>query len=246
MSQNDRKNIIIVGAGPLTSHSLSLWLASQNWEIVLISRSQDKLDGYAKEIQSIHPNTRVLTRIADASQPSSLTPALDWAAAQLGGKVDVLCYNAANVSPCDLMFLTPEELESSFKTAAVGTLVAGQWFSKHANTDRTSQNEFPLFLVPGGVLDKTPYPSYASLSAAKSASQNLARQFSMVLPEKYQILVGVPTIVEPIVPLEGGGWATKSIPEVIVDKIFRPFFEEREKIKHGELAVEKWTLERVW
>lgn len=229
------------------SRSLSLWLASQRWKIVLISRSEEKLHKYATEIQNTHPDCpRVLTRSADASIPSSLLSALDWAADQLGGKVDVLCYNAAGVAESPLMTISPEALEQDFKISAVGTLLAGQWFTKHANLDHTSDGEFPLFLVPGGTLNKNPLPSYASLSAAKSASQNLTLQFSQVLPEQYQILVGAPLVVEPIIPQEGGGWATRSDPEIIIDKVFKPFFKEREKIKKGNTGFKDWASERIW
>ena len=50
------------------------------------------------------------------------------------------------------MTVKPETLEADFKTAAVGTLVAGQWFAKNANTTRVNQGEYPLLLVTGGVL----------------------------------------------------------------------------------------------
>lgn len=50
------------------------------------------------------------------------------------------------------MTVKPEILEADFKTAAVGTLVAGQWFAKNADSSRVSQGEYPLLLVTGGVL----------------------------------------------------------------------------------------------
>lgn len=68
------------------------------------------------------------------------------------------------VSPCseierigtlgmdDLMTVKPETVEADFKTAAIGTLVAGQWFAKNANTSRVKEGEYPLLLVTGGLL----------------------------------------------------------------------------------------------
>jgi hypothetical protein len=52
----------------------------------------------------------------------------------------------------DLMALTPQIIEADFKVSAVGTLVTGQWFAKHANTSRLIKGEYPLLLVTGGVL----------------------------------------------------------------------------------------------
>ena len=50
------------------------------------------------------------------------------------------------------MTVKPETVEADFKTAAIGTLVAGQWFAKNANTSRVKEGEYPLLLVTGGVL----------------------------------------------------------------------------------------------
>jgi hypothetical protein len=50
------------------------------------------------------------------------------------------------------MTVTPEILEADFKIAAIGTLIAGQWFATNANTSRVDQGEYPLLLVTGGVL----------------------------------------------------------------------------------------------
>jgi hypothetical protein len=52
----------------------------------------------------------------------------------------------------DLMTVNPETVEADFRTAAIGTLVAGQWFANNANTSRVKQGEYPLLLVTGGLL----------------------------------------------------------------------------------------------
>lgn len=247
MPLNPNRHIIIVGAGPFISRSLTHYLASQNWRIVLISRTEQKLQAYAAETAQLHPSAPpVITRAADASDPSTLLSALDWAASQLGGKVDVLCYNAAVVGATDLMTLSPEVLTAEFKIAAVGLLVAGQWFPKHANKDHIPAGEYPLLLVTGGVLDKNPMPTYSSISATKSASQNLTAQFSQVLTTEHSILVGQPLVVQPIIPGQEGGWLTKSDPEVIVREVFQPFFEAREAIGANGEGFKGWIRDRVW
>ena len=52
------------------------------------------------------------------------------------------------------MTVKPETMEADFKTSAIGTLVAGQWFAKNANTSRVKEGEYPLLLVTGGELDR--------------------------------------------------------------------------------------------
>ncbi|OBT71222.1 hypothetical protein VF21_09890 [Pseudogymnoascus sp. 05NY08] len=247
MSLNTNRHIIIVGAGPFISRSLTHYLASQNWRIVLISRTEKKLQAYAAETAKLCPSAPpVLTRTADASDPANLLAALDWAASQLDGKVDVLCYNAAIAEATDLMSLTPEVLINDFKIAATGLLVAGQWFPKHANKDHISTGEYPLLLVTGGVLDKNPMPTYSSLSATKAASQNLTDQFSQVLTSEHSILVGQPLVVQPIIPNKEGGWLTKSDPEVIVKEVFQPFLEAREAMGVNGEGIKGWIRDRVW
>ncbi|KAI9645163.1 hypothetical protein NHQ30_005897 [Ciborinia camelliae] len=238
MASLKARTIIIIGAGPLMSRSLSLYLASHSWQIILISRNHASLLSLASEINSFHPSApQVLVHTGDASIPSSLTEALAWAADQVRGKIDVVCYNAARVAPSPLLDLKPETLLQDFNISAMGTLVAGQWFMNHANTSHISEGEHPLFLVPGGLLDKYPDPKIASLCAVKCASQCLVKMFQMVMKEK-DILVGAPIVGGEVVH-EG-----KMSPGAIVDGAFRPFFELREKYRKGE--GEEWVLERVW
>ena len=59
----------------------------------------------------------------------------------------------------DLMTVKPETVEADFKTAAIGTLTAGRWFAKNANTSRVKQGEYPLLLVTGGVLHQVSWAS---------------------------------------------------------------------------------------
>ncbi|KAF7881364.1 uncharacterized protein EAF01_011875 [Botrytis porri] len=186
------RTIIIIGAGPLMSRSLSLYLASHNWQIILISRNHSSLLSLASEINDLNPKApQVLVHPGDASIPSSLHKALDWAAEQVGGKVDVLCYNAAHVAPSPILELKPEVLTQDFNITAMGTLVAGQCLVKM----------FEQVMVPKG------------------------------------ILVGAPIVGGEVVK-EG-----KMSPDRIVDGVFRPFLEERERYKGNE---GKWVLERSW
>lgn len=161
------------------SLSLSRKLAALGWDIALISRSEDKLKMVQDRVQEDGSKARVLARAADAGRPAQLREALDWAKKELSGKVDVLCYNAARVGkscddsvtqdggrliavslscshatigPNDLMDLDPATMEDDFKTSATGTLVAGQWFAKNANTERVADGEWPVFLVPASLL----------------------------------------------------------------------------------------------
>lgn len=106
----------------------------------------------------------------------------------------------------------------------------------HASTAHISDGEHPLFLVPGGLLDKYPDPNISALCATKSASQCIVKMFQKVMaPEG--ILVGAPLVGGEVVK-EG-----KLSPGRIVEGAFRPFFEDREKYCGGK---GHWVQERVW
>ncbi|PYH40419.1 NAD(P)-binding protein [Aspergillus saccharolyticus JOP 1030-1] len=245
MAISANRNIIIVGVGSAMSRSLAMWLASLGWNIALISRTETSLASIAEEVRYAAPaqNTiKIVHRAADAGDPASLTCALDWCLQQLGGTLDVLSYNAARVSNSSITELTPEELELDLRVSAIGTLVAGQWFRAHARVESVADGEWPLYLVTGGVLDKHPDPSVASLSIAKAASQTVSRIFAQVLPEgEARILVGMPLVAGRTVDPVSGEYFEQYRPDKIVQALFRPFFEERERRQNG---LEGWTVER--
>ncbi|RAK76229.1 NAD(P)-binding protein [Aspergillus fijiensis CBS 313.89] len=244
MGVSTNRNIIIVGVGSSMSRSLAMWLASLGWNIALISRSERSLAAIAEEVRYAGPDKHAVTVVhhtADAGDPASLTAALDWCLHQLGGTLDVLSYNAARVADSSIATLTPGELELDFRVSAIGTLVAGQWFRGHARAEGVSQGEWPLLLVTGGVLDKHPDPSVASLSIAKAASQTVSRIFAQVLPRDSRILVGMPLVTGRTVDPATGEYYEQYRPDKIIQALFRPFFEEREQRPDGS---EGWVVER--
>lgn len=244
MSVSPNRTIAIIGVGSTMSRSLALWLASVGWNIALVSRSENSLSRIAREVQAAQTNVeaKVVYRTADAGNIDSLTTALDWCAQQFGGKLDVLNYNAARVADSHITEVIPEMLELDFRISAVGTLVAGQWFTRHANTDRVPQGEWPLFLVTGGTLDREPQIACSSLCAAKAASQTLSRLFAVDLPRSAQVVVGMPLIKARITDPDTGDYTEGYHPDTIIQTVFRPFFEDREKLQS---EAGNWTVERV-
>jgi NAD(P)-dependent dehydrogenase (short-subunit alcohol dehydrogenase family) len=244
MAISENRSIAIVGVGPSMSRSLALWLASLGWNIALISRSEENLAKLATEIRTVqkYPDAKVVYKAGDASDPSSLKTALDWSVEQFQSKLDVLNYNAAHVSVTNIMDLSPETLESEFKVSAVGTLVAGQWFAQNARVDRVAHGEYPVFLVTGGLLDKNPAPTFSSLSICKSASQNISRLFAQWLPERYNVLVGMPLVGGTVTGSATGNFEGGFHPDDIIQTLFKPFFEDRENLQDGKGS---WTVERI-
>lgn len=140
------------------------------------------------------------------------------------------------------MDLTPETLESDFKVSAVGTLVAGQWFAQNARADRVAHGEYPVFIVTGGLLDRKSVPFFSSLSISKYASQNVSRLFAQRLPERHSILVGMPLVGGTVTGSATGSFEGGFHPEDIIQKLFKPFIEDRENLQDGSWS---WTVERI-
>ncbi|KAJ5141381.1 NAD(P)-binding protein [Penicillium atrosanguineum] len=218
MTVSEGRSIIIVGVGSSMSRSLAIWLATLGWHIGLISRSENNLFAIAEEVRrSGASGSKVVHRAADAGDAPALKSALDWCLQQLGGKLDVLSYNAARVSESTVTTLQSDTLELDFKISAVGTLVTGQWFRDNAQLDR----------VPKG--------------AVKSASQTITRLFAQALPQEYQILVGMPTVTGRIIDPDTGEYFEKFQPDKIIQTLFKPFFEDRENMQGG---IQSWKVER--
>ncbi|KAL4901068.1 hypothetical protein BDW74DRAFT_160690 [Aspergillus multicolor] len=220
------RTIAIAGVDS-TTRSLALWLASLGWNIALVSDSEEKLSSAASEAQGAVSSTnsgKVITETADLANPASLTSALDWCVHQFGTKLDVLYFNVAATVESNILDLAPQTLERDLRVSTVGTLAAGQWFSKNARTDRT-QGELSLFLV-GGSFNERPF------SAAEAAFKALARQFAQALPAAAKIVVGVPVVA--------GKRQFKA--DEIVQRLLKPFFVEREMV--GEDGA-GWLVERV-
>ncbi|KAI9759426.1 MAG: hypothetical protein M4579_002340 [Chaenotheca gracillima] len=239
----DHRSMIIVGVGPLVSLSLCCKLASEGWHLGLVSRSVERLASFAEQIRQStgDESLKLVFKAADGGQPEALAEALDWTKKELGS-VDVLCYNAARVGSDPLMTVTPAVLEADFKTSVLGTLVAGQWFAENANKSRIADGEYPLLLIPAGGLHIEPRIKLASLSTVKSASYNLSVNFSQLLPKEYQVMVGIPLIMGYVRTREDAGEDYRFDPDVIVDKIFTPFFEQRKAV----IDFSSWVRDRAW
>lgn len=107
--------------------------------------------------------------------------------------------------------------------------MAGQWFTKNARLDYVPKGEYPLFLVTGGIIDKDPQLVFSSLSAAKAASQTLIRLFAQTLPESFNIMVSMPLVSGRITDPSTGEYVDGFWPDDTIQKLFKPFFEDREK-----------------
>ena len=156
----------ILGVGPGNGCALARRFAAGGYEIALLSRSQDKLDHYAAQLGG------AATFACDARDPDSLRAALA-AVADGPGPVDVLCYNAGAGSWATPEETSVEDMESSFRTNALGLLVAAQ-----AVLPGMVRKGGGAIMVTGATASLRGGAKTTAFAAAKAAQRSLAQSLA--------------------------------------------------------------------
>lgn len=208
-----KKLIVVVGAGPGVGNHVAKKFGVNNFRVVLVSRNQDTLDQYVKELSS--EGIEAYAVAADAASPVSLTKAFDRIK-KTYGSTDVLVYNAAILKGGKPTSLTAESLISHYQVDVAGALHS----ALQVIPDQVKQQAGTI-LFTGGGLAMYPSAEYAALGIGKAAMRNLA--FSLAEELKPQgIFVGTVTIAGAVAP------GTHFAPELIADKYWE-LYEKREE-----------------
>jgi short-subunit dehydrogenase len=158
--------IAIVGAGTGISQSVAKKFASEGFQVALIARNAEKLEGLKTELEAQGFTARAYT--ADASDAAALTATLERVTSELGAP-DVLVYNAMSSRANGAATLEPATLEADFRVNVSGALVAVQ-----AILPAMLEAKRGTVLFTGGGLALHPAPHYASLAVGKAGLRNLA------------------------------------------------------------------------
>jgi len=208
-----KKLIVVVGAGPGVGNHVAKRFGANNFRVVLVSRNQDALDQYVKELSSEGIETYAVA--ADAASPASLTEAFDQIKKNYG-TTDVLVYNAAVLKGGKPTSLTAESLVSHYQVDVAGALHC----ALQVIPDQVEQKAGTIFFT-GGTFALYPMADYASLSIGKAALRNLA--FTLAEELKPQgVFVGTVTIGGIVAP------GTHFAPELIAEKYWE-LYEKREQ-----------------
>ncbi|MBZ4521867.1 SDR family NAD(P)-dependent oxidoreductase [Mycobacterium avium] len=117
--------IAIIGAGPGLGLAIARTFGSQGYDVALISRSRDKLDGLIDQLAS--DGIKAAGFPADVCDRPALTQALNDAAARLGG-IDVLEYSPAGTAATTKMTApsatTPTDVQHEIEFQLYGALTA--------------------------------------------------------------------------------------------------------------------------
>ena len=179
-----KKSIIIVGMGPGLSSGVAEKFGSEGYQVGMISRNADKLQGLkndyqAKGIQSSYA-------IADVANTDELLTAIQKLIDEFGG-IDILQYNAVDYRQVFLLDETVEDLTNGFKISVANALASSRYVLPHLKKVNGS------VLITGGGAANVPNPDMASISLGKAGIRNLTFQLHDVF-KKEGVFVGTVTI----------------------------------------------------
>ncbi len=169
------KRIIVIGAGPGLGNAVARRFGKEGFEVVLVSRSENKRAGYKQEFLRL--NIPTSTYAADASSIASLDAAIDAIQSEVGTP-DVVVYNVG-ITTTDEEPLAAEDVLRHFSADVVGAYETIQKFATQDFADKRGS-----IILTGGILAEMPYPGYVALSMDKAALRNLALEKNGELADK--------------------------------------------------------------
>jgi NAD(P)-dependent dehydrogenase (short-subunit alcohol dehydrogenase family) len=159
----------IVGAGPGNGLAFARRFAADGYGVALIGRTGEKLEAVAAEVLG----SRAVP--GDAGDPGSLRAAFRTVRDAMG-PVDVLLYNAGSGQWGNFREITPEGLESGWRTNVLGLLVAGQ-----AVAEEMIARGHGAIVVTGATASLRGNVGTAAFAPAKAAQRSLAQSMAKYL-----------------------------------------------------------------
>jgi NAD(P)-dependent dehydrogenase (short-subunit alcohol dehydrogenase family) len=191
--------IAIVGAGPGLGIAIARTFGSHGYDVALISRNREKLDGLVSALESDGIKAAAFT--ADVRDRRALTQALRDAAAHFGG-IDVLEYSPGGTAADTKLTLpsetTVEDMQFQAEFQLYGAITATQAVLPAL---REAGAGTLLFTTGAGSVD--PVPQVGNVNAAAAALRNWAINLNKELAGTgvYAVHVGIDvSINQSVVP----------------------------------------------
>ena len=205
------KKIFVVGAGKGLGNGVAEKFAQENFQVVLISRSEKNLADYQKSFAE--KNIFVETQAADVSDFEKFAETFDKLIEKFGTP-DVLFYNVGITSP------DPENLGAKDLVTHYITDVAGAFNCIKLLDTKTFSEKHGAILITGGGLAIQPYAGYLPLSMDKAALRAMVQALTPVLNEK-GIYIGTVQVTGVI------GSNEKFLPKNIAEEFWK-LYDKRE------------------
>ncbi|MEU6358809.1 SDR family NAD(P)-dependent oxidoreductase [Streptomyces albidoflavus] len=169
--------LAIVGAGPGLGLSIAKVFGGHGYQVALISRSKDKLDGLVAELAGAGVTAEGFA--ADVAAPDALTAALRSAAARFG-RIDVLEFSPH----AGLTMTAPEDVTLDALRPQIDSLLYGAVAAVQAVLPGMVEagSGTLLFTTGGGAV--TPYPMLADANIAQAGQRNWALNLHHTLADR--------------------------------------------------------------
>ena len=205
------KKIFVIGAGRGLGNGVAEKFANENFEVVLISRSEKNLAEYKKNFAE--KNISVETQAADVSDFENFAKIFNELV-KTHGAPDVIFYNVGITTP-DKENLTAQDLIEHYKVDVAGAFNC----IKLADTKNFSEKNGAI-LITGGGLAIQPYAEYLPLSMDKAALRAMVQALAPVFAKK-NIFIGTIQVTGVI------GSNEKFSPKNIAEKFFEMYSEKK-------------------
>lgn len=155
------KRVVLTGAGGGIGHQMALQLARKGARLLLVDRSQERLDEVGAEVRAAHGVAETLT--VDLGQMDSHQQVVDAARREFGG-IDVLINNAGI-----LAFVAYEEQDPAQIAAIMNVnATAAMLLTRAALPHMLAQNSGRIVNI-GSTFGSIGFPHFAAYSASKFA-----------------------------------------------------------------------------
>ncbi len=163
-------SIAIVGAGPQLGLAVARTFGSHGFDVALISRNREKLDGLVGTLTAEGITAAAFP--ADVLDRDALTQALKDTATRFG-RIDVLEYSPAD-APDTAVMTTPAETEPSHVQQQIELQLYGAITATKAVLPAMREAGTGTLLFTTGARSLNPQPPTANIDAAAAALRNWA------------------------------------------------------------------------
>ena len=205
------KKIFVLGAGRGLGNGVAEKFAQENFQVVLISRSEKNLAEYKKTFAE--KNIEVETQAADVSDFENFAATFKNLTEKFGTP-DVLFYNVGITAPADETISAKNLVEHYIAD------VAGAFNCVRLLDTKEFAEKHGAILITGGGFALQPYAGYLPLSMDKAALRAMVQALTPVLNEK-GIYIGTIQITNVI------GSNEKFAPKNIAEEFYK-LYDKRE------------------
>lgn len=164
------KTVFVTGGGSGINLGIARNFAAVGANVAICGRTQERLDGAAKELQVL--GAKVFTKVADVRQPQAIQEAIDGTRQALG-PIDVLVCGAAGNFLCRAEDMSP----NGFKTVIDIDLI-GSFNASRAAFNQLKETTGIILYISAGMA-YMPYAFQVHVGAAKAGIERLMQNLAL-------------------------------------------------------------------